>query len=428
VAHFAEGCTVLNKLEACEDGPTEVRVNQRGDLSEFTSHPHAAAPLLDSNRILVAFVAQAADLSTSEVRVALIDQTTGERTIACESQFEYTLSAPGVLAYAASVAPVELTVAGQTAKAAVSWTEGMTDTRVKVVFVDLKGCPVSKPFSPVTDPSLATLGSSMAWSPTANKLLVAYHDYQHVLLSWITDDSPPPPTPIASVHRIDQLVTATIGEDGRGAVAWAAYPDANALTEGRVDVSMALLGADGALRPGATGAAEPFGVSLPVNYAAGRSADLNVALSKERYALTASLSDSSWARQVVYVTELSAENGATLTAPFRVEPDTGAAHYYGSLAYSPNGGLVAAWMSAQHGGTVARLFAPGGKPRFNSVSCDEGVFAVGARAKEGMQGQPSTLVTGNRVWVFHPGQPGYDAVAMGVVGWNMSWADLWPAK
>ena len=127
------GCSLVNRIDACEKEPSEVRVNQRGDQSEFPNHPKAAVQLLGSNRVLVTYAAQPLGLETSEVRIALLDAATGERAVVCGSDFEYTLSDPNILSYAPSVAPVDMTVGGLDAKAAVSWIEGQLDTRVKVV-------------------------------------------------------------------------------------------------------------------------------------------------------------------------------------------------------------------------------------------------------------------------------------------------------
>jgi hypothetical protein len=428
LALLSAGCSVLNKLDPCESEPREFRVNQRGDQSEFTSHPRAAARLFDSNRILVAYLAQSTTGSTSEVRIALLDATTGERATVCTSEFEHTLSEADVVAHGASVVPVELTVNGMTAKAAASWTEGVVNTEVKVVFLDGKGCPLGKPFSPMPQTGVVTAGIGMAWSPTKKQVLAAYHDYRTVFASWLSDNSPPAPIEIATAERINDPITTAIAEDGRGAIAWASFANLAALTESRAQIFVALLGTDGAVRPGPTGAPEPFSLVFPVDSTGGISVAPSMVVRSDRYAFAVSLAQSSWARQVVYVTELSADSGATITAPFRVDPDTGAAHSNSSLAYGPGEGLVAAWMSAQYRGTVARLFGRGGERRFNAVSCDEGPFAVGARAEQGIQGQPSALVIDDRAWLFHPGQPSYDAVGMGVVGWSMSWTDLWPAK
>ena len=146
------------------------------------------------------------------------------------------------------------------------------------------------------------------------------------------------------------------------------------------------------------------------------------------HAIAVSLALSELAREVVYVTEISAVDGHTIVPPYRVDPDTGGAHFYPSLAYAPNGSLAVAWQAADRGGTAARLFDDQGRARFNAVSCDDAPFAVGARATEGMPGRPSVLFTQGRLWITHPGQPGYDSVARGAVGWRMEWSKLWPAR
>ncbi len=425
---LAGGCSLVNKVDACKTEPSEVRVNQRVDQSEFTTNPKAATELLGTNRILVSYVAQPIPTTSSEVRIALLDASSGERTVVCQSDFELALSDPNVLSYAATVAPVDLTVNGMNAKAAVAWIEGETDTRVKLLFVDERGCPLGKPFAPLIESGIATSGVSLAWSPTRKQLLVAYHDYHRVLATWLDSTSVPEPVEIGSVFFINEVITSAIGEDGRGAIGFASYASQADQMAGSVTLSVALLGSDGAVRHGPNGAAAPFEVAFPAHANTGGTVDFVVATGKNRYALGASLAESSLARQVVYAAELDAESGSVVTPPFRVEPDTGAAHYYPSLGYAPDQSLVVAWMSAQHAGTVARLFDPGGAPRFNAVSCNEKPFAVGARATTGMQGQPTVLLAANRVWVFHPGQPKYDSFGMGVVGWDMGWSELWPAK
>lgn len=420
VAGLGVGCSWLNVLDVCNEGTTEVRVNQRGDQSEFPGHPRAAAAALDTNRVWVAFVAQPLDLSSSQVRVASLNATTGERTIVCESEFEYTLSDPTALAYAATVAPVDLIVAGQAAKLAVAWMEGQLTTRARLVFLDNRGCPLGKPFAPF-DASQASAGAALAWSPTKKALLVAFHDYQNTYVSWLTDNTPPSPTKLSTAFRIPELMAASIGEDGRGIVAWTSYADATAMTVGRPAVNLALVGADGGIAPA-------FLSEFPGQFDSQGTADITVASGKNRHAVAISLGVSELARQVVYATEVSADDGKTVTAPYRVDAGTGAAHFYPSLAYGDDDTLVVAWQTADRKGTVARLFDRNGEPRFNAVGCDDKVFAVGARANEGMQGTPSALFTAGNLWVLHSGQPGYDSVAMGTVGWRMEWQRLWPAR
>lgn len=427
VGFFTTSCSWLNTLDVCGDAPSEARVNQRGDQSEFTGHPRAAASPLDTNRVLVAFVAQPLDQSSSVVRLASLDATTGERGIVCGSEFEYTLSDPSVLSYAATIAPVDLVVNGHIAKAAVAWMENEVDFRAKLVFLDSAGCPLGKPFT-VAEATQVSAGPALAWSPTKKALMVAFHDTQNVFMSWVTDTSPGFPIKLGGAFRIAEPMTAAIADDGRGLVGWVSYADADAMVVGKPDIRVALVGADGNLRPGPTGAAEPFPVTFPAAFDSTGTVDLFVASRNARYAVAASLGISELARQVVYVTELSAEDGQTVTAPYRVDSTTGAAHFFPSMAYAPDDTLVVAWQTPDRNGTVARLFDSSGNPRFSSVSCDEEPFAVGARAREGMQGQPSVLFKSGRLWIVHPGQPGYDSVAMGTVGWHEAWSRLWPAR
>ncbi|MBI3201292.1 MAG: hypothetical protein HYZ29_07075 [Myxococcales bacterium] len=419
-------CSWLNTIDACDEDPTEVRINQRGDQSEFTNSPQAAAALLDSNRLWVAFVAQPVDATASEVRLASLNAITGERTLACGDQFELTVSDPSTLAYAASVAPVDLLVAGQAAKGALAWMEGKVETRARLRFFDGATCGLGNPFY-VYDGTQLTSGPSIAWSPTKHALLAAFHDTHKVFFTWVTDTTPPAPQQLSEAFSVLGLTATSIAPNGRGIVGWAEYADVTSLTESRPKFRVALLGPDGAVMAGPNGAAEPFTVEFPAAFEKG-TAGLTVASRDDRHAIALSLATSELAREVVYVTEISAVDGHTLVPPYRVDPDTGGAHFYPSLAYAPEGSLVVAWQTADRAGTVARLFDDRGRPRFNAVSCDDAPFPVGARATEAMQGRPSILFTEGRLWIAHPGQPGYDSVAMGAVGWRMEWSKLWPAR
>jgi hypothetical protein len=427
-ALLSGGCSLVNEVTACNSSAHEVRVNQRGDQSEFINHPKSVAQLIGSNRIVVAFSSQTAGSATSEVRIALLDASSGERAVTCNGDFDSTLSDPNVVAYAPSVAAVNLTISGMAAHAAVSWIENKSDPRVRVLFVDERGCPLGKPTSPLTETGTPTSGATLAWSPVRKALYVAFHDFKRILLTQYVDQLPQPPLVVASPYSVDQLTTIAFGADGRGLIGWPEHPSGAALLEGEVVIRAALLNPDGTLRAGPDGSAAPFSVPFPANYGNGLTVDFSAAAGPGRFALTAALATSKAAREVVYATELSADDGTVVTPAFRAEPDTGAAHFYPAAAYTEGGALVVAWMTAQHGGAVARVFDPGGAPKFNSVSCDESWFSVGARAREGMQGQTSVLFASDRVWIFHPGQPGYDSFAMGTVGWNMAWSDLWPAK
>lgn len=419
-------CSWLNTIEACEEGPTEVRINQRGDQSEFTNSPQAAAAVLDSSRIWVAFVAQPLDAKTSEVRLASLNAVTGERAVTCSDEFELAVSDPAALAYAPAVAPIDLLVTGQAAKGAVAWMEGKVDTRARLRFFDGGTCALGKPFY-AYDGTQLSAGPSIAWSATKQALLLAFHDTHKVSLSWVTDTTPPAPFRQWDAYSVLGLTAASVAPNGRGVVGWAEYPDLTALTAGKPRFRLALIDPSGSVAAGPSGAAEPFTIEFPAAFEKG-SAGLTIASRDDRHAIAVSLALSELAREVVYVTEISAVDGHTIVPPYRVDPDTGGAHFYPSLAYAPNGTLAVAWQAADRGGTAARLFDDQGRPRFNAVSCDDAPFAVGARATEGMQGRPSVLFTQGRLWITHPGQPGYDSVAMGAVGWRMEWSKLWPAR
>lgn len=127
------------------------------------------------------------------------------------------------------------------------------------------------------------------------------------------------------------------------------------------------------------------------------------------------------------VTELSAQTGAVVTEPFRVQP-TGEAQSDPSVRYLPADTLFVAWLSQHARGASGRLFSWGGRARFNAVSCDDGSFVLGSRVTDGLQGAVSSLWLDDRLMVFHPAQPVWEASGMGVVAWSVPWSELWPAR
>jgi len=117
--------------------------------------------------------------------------------------------------------------------------------------------------------------------------------------------------------------------------------------------------------------------------------------------------------------------GAPDGGPALLDPANAGGNGSPSVAYLTDGSLLALWESVADRGTVGRLFGPDGAVRFSGVGCDERPFPVGERA-DTLPGTSTALLVGDRLWVFHSGDPPDDPSATAALGWRVPEADLWP--
>src|SRR5882724_7518030 len=251
-------CNVLNRLDVCPRNAADARINERGDQDEFIGHPRAAAAL-DNGRVLIAFLAQTYDdfgnLAASEVRIALADIATGERLTVCETTArDRTISEPGTVAYGASVAPVNLTIAQRRASALVAWTEGIASPRIRMRFFDGAACPRDVSFFPFTAGSQA---SSLTWSDNRHAVLATTQDGRNVYRSWIDSTGPAPMSQIATGSGLvlGGFPISALAPDGSSMVVWTDNGEPWGV----------LLDADGNPRPAvaAGGQATSFAIDIP---------------------------------------------------------------------------------------------------------------------------------------------------------------------
>ena len=117
--------------------------------------------------------------------------------------------------------------------------------------------------------------------------------------------------------------------------------------------------------------------------------------------------------------------GAWLGPAYLFDPSDTQGQTSPTFHYAPGGTLVAVWDSRTAGGTVGRLFGTGGAARFNTSSCDDGRFSIGART-DTLFGDPSLLISNGSMLVFHNGEGEGDPLGSGVFMWKQRFADLWP--
>jgi len=424
-AVLAAGCSFMNRLDVCIDAPPDTRVNERGDQYEFSNHPRSAAAL-SNGRVLAAFSAQTwevgtGDALTSEVRIALLELGTGDRLTLCNTgDRDRTISEPGTYAWGASVAPVDLTVAGQKAIALVAWTEGVAlpDSVVRMRFVDGAGCPLAFAFRSYAAPALQ---GSIEWSEQRRAVLATVQDERSVYRTWV--DAPSPSEPLLLATSPDPIYgypQAAVAPDGTAIVTW------SELGAGPRGI---LLDADGNPRPAAPsgGQTAPFPIAFPAmpegvvfSSAMGR-----IAVREDRFTIGVQqrpTASSGVGRAIAREFGLDA---APLGPAFLLDGGDSAAQGSPALAYAPGGTLVAVWEARAAGGTVGRLFGDGGGPRFNAIACGDDRFVIGARA-ETIVGWPSVLVEKGRVFVVHNGEGAADPRGTATLAWDVAFADLWP--
>jgi len=417
------GCSFVNRLDVCTDAPPDTRVNERGDQYEFTDHPRAAAAL-SNGRVLVAFSAQTWEegtgtVLTSEVRIALLDLGRGDRLTVCNTgDRDRTISEPGTYAWAASVAPVDLMIAGQRALALVAWTEGawLPQSSVRMRFVDGAGCPLALPFQPYVAPALV---GSIAWSEQRHAVLATVHDERSVYRTWVEDTGASEPLLLAtSTDLIYGFPQAALAPDGTAIVTWSEYAGLRGI----------LLDADGNPRPAAPagGRAEPFPIEFPAMPQDDFTSTIGrIAARDGRFAIAVQqrpMASSGISRAIAREFALDA---SPLGPAFLLDGSDGAAQSSPALAYGPGGTLVAVWEATAAGGTVGRLFGDGGAPRFNTIACNDKRFAVGTRAEMSV-GWPSVLVENGRVFVVHNGEGAGDPRGTATLAWDVAFSALWP--
>jgi hypothetical protein len=420
------GCNVEFpvRITACRDAPDDTRVNERGDQNEFTGHPLAAAAL-GNGRVLVAFQAQTFDNTTgetltSEVRIAVLDQATGEPITLCNtSNRDRTLSTEGVIAFGASVAPVDLTIGVSKAVALVAWTEGdmLPDSFVEMRFIDGAGCPLAVPFRPYAGPALT---SSIAWSEHRHAVLATLTDERNIYRAWVSSVGSTDTVSVAATQQgfFYGFPVGAVASDGSAVVVWAKN------VAGAFGI---LLDPDGNPRAsaGSSGDEMAFPIDLPlitqddqVEFLLSVAAADQFVIAAEQRALNRSVPSRVMAREY-------ALGGTALGPAYLLDPSDSQDQGAPTFRYAPDGTLVAVWDSTAAGGTVGRLFGAGGSARFNTSSCDDGRFSTGERTKT-MFGYPSLLVSNGRVLVAHNGEGGGDPLGSATFMWNLQFAALWP--
>lgn len=411
------------RIKECRDTPADSRVNERGDQNEFTGHPLAAAAL-DSGRVLVAFSAQTVDdasgeITSSEVRIALLDQATGDRLTLCSTNNrDRTLSSPGVLAFGASIAPVDLTISGNKAVALVAWTEGsaLPNAYVQMRFIDGAGCPLAFSFRPYIGPAIT---SSVAWSEQQHAVLATLLDERFIYRAWVSSAGPADTVAIVSAQRaMYGFPVGAVASDGSAIIVWAQF-DSGA--------HGILLDPDGNPRAAAgtsgQGAAFPIDVPLiaqdaTVLFTLSAAAADQFVVAIEQKTLNSFIPSRVMAREY-------ALDGTALGPSFLLDPDDTQDQGAPTVRYAPGGTLVTVWNSRTAGGTVGRFFGAGGTARFNTISCDDGRFSIGTRAETSF-GFPSLLISNGTMLVFHSAPGGGDPLGSATQMWRAQFAGLWP--
>jgi hypothetical protein len=421
---FTPGCSFTNEVEACEVEAKEARVNQRGDLNEGTVTPRAATRLID-DRILVAYQAADTTFDQSEVRYAILDGSGTRQALCLGESPEQVMNAEGVYAANPVVAPVLKIDPTSNVVGAVGWVQGkLLDTEVFVRFLDVAGCPNGPvAYQPSYQLGSATNFPFLAWSPGRAQLMILFTDLTRLYRTFHDSTQATTVETIATESAILSWPAAAFAPDGRGFMVWVAYANAGEANQFQPHVRVLFLDANGDPR------LPLFDLDLPAKFfGAGARPILAVDARNDRYAIALDPAEATVARPAVWVAELDANDGKTLGV-HRADPDTGETQIAPSLAYLPNDNLLVAWESGHRNGTVARLFRSNFEPRFNSVSCDDTRFAVGARISDTAPlGISQVVYASQRAWIVHTGQPGYDPNGSGVTAWNLELSQLWPAK
>jgi len=449
VAPLLAGCTVWNATDACDVAPQESRVNLFADRLEFPSSNRAAAEI-SSGRIVVVYTAaemDGLDVTAAEVRFAMIDPRDGTRSTLCTGfEEEIVVSDLERLASGASVVAVDWPEGeGRDAVALLGWSETTKDgeSRARVLPIDASGCPVplaSEPFAPVyEDRTGAVEGLSLVWSDTRRAVFAVFHDAERrVRGAWIDSvGSAVDASTLGTEARILGQVASAVDDEGRVALAWR-YWDDRMIVNDEQGIRALLLDAEGLPRPGAlAGGAAPFRVNEAGDYYVyGSNSPFGVSVATEgtRIAFAWEGGDDPKLLLRARIREIDAADGVPLAiagasdgGPAYADPQDGATTASASLAYLPDGSLLALWESDARSGTVGRLFGPDGDRRFSGVGCDERPFAVGVRADD-FPGTSAPLLVGDRLWVFHAAAPTDDPVPSGVMGWRVALADLWPGE
>jgi hypothetical protein len=355
----------------------------------------------------------------SEVRIAMLDQTTGAALTLCNtSDRDATLSPAGAFAFGASVAPVDLTISGNQAVALVSWTEGrmLPQSHVHMRFIDAAGCPLGIGFQFYGGPAFA---ASIAWSEQQHAVLATLHDQRSVYRAWVSSVGPADTVPIATpTSFIYGFPIAAVAPDGSAVVVW---------SEDQGGPRAILLDAGGDPRPNAANGGQntSFAIDVPliaqsdqVEFSASVAVADRFVVGVEQYTLNRSPPGRVMVREY-------ALDGTALGPAYFLDPDDPQPQSSPMLRYAPGGTLVAVWNARSEGGTVGRLIGVGGLVRFNEISCDEGKFLVGARTEVEI-GYPSLLFANDNVMVFHTAQGGGDPLGSAAFRWKARFADLWP--
>jgi hypothetical protein len=414
-------CEALTGLDACTESPSDVRVNQRGDVDEFVGHPQAAA-LLDNGRVMVAFSAQnvngpAAQQATGEIRIAMMDVAKGSPLTLCDTfDVDRTISDPAEFSFGASVSRAEANVEGRPAAALVSWTQGRPgSSEIRLRFIDQAGCPLGLSFRP----RAGGFAASLAWSAQRRAVLLTGQDGRDVFLSWIDVPGPAESVTIARGRGLlGGFANSAVAGDGSAFVVWTDDGQPRGV----------LLDPTGKPRPtlGSSERAADFALELPVQLEEfGAPPSVTVSAGSDRYvvAVEANLPG---ARSILRSTirEYSLD-GRPLGQAREIDPGDPDLQASLSLVHAPAASLVAVWQSRSAQGTVGRLLGYGGSERWNSIDCDIGRFSLGTRTPL-LVGWPSALFADGRVIVFHNAEGGSDPRGSGVYLWQMPFSRLWP--
>ncbi|HVY32047.1 MAG TPA: hypothetical protein VHB79_36175 [Polyangiaceae bacterium] len=418
----SQACSLVNAFDACDEQPSERRVNERGDLTEFVAGPGAAAGL-DTGRLLVSWAAQSEDEATSEVRYGMYSPT-GEKVSICSgSAVEKTFNAEGAYAMLPSASVADLDHFGDHAAAALAWTERLTtdtnERRSRVLFLDAAGCGVGSPgsFSPFS-PEFENVGNvSIGWSARAHTLLAIGNSTSHVVMAHVTQLDWGPTTELGGSELVYRTAFA-IGPQGDALVAWSHAPSLSRATANRVSFGAALL--DEQLEKRKT-----FEVTTPIEYEYGSSVvppHVGVAAGKDRFAITVDGATQDHGAPTAYVLEVDGD-GHTLAPARKLE--LGDRNCCATPLYLADGSLFVSWLSAEAQGSVGLLVGPDGRERFTSVGCKEGPFVLGSRNPDFI-GQPSPLLAGDTLHVLHTATTPTDPLSTAVLDWFMPAAQLWP--
>jgi hypothetical protein len=416
---FLAGCPwqQLNDVK-CDISASTVRVNERGDENEGVSHPQAAAEI-GGGRILVAFVSQSLEAdpdgtpTRSEVRFSIITPM-GDRVYLCNGAArDLTISEAGTYAYAASVTKAPLTVAGRSAAALVSWTQGKgSSDEIRMRFVDDVGCPMgAASFAPYGAFGAA---ASISWSDSAHSVLATIQDQRDVYAGWIRAVGAAPFSVIATgVGGVGSYAANAIAPDGSAFVVW---------NDGALGARGAVLAPSGQVL-----AAGPDGNGFDLGFQAGAKkwTDVSAAASAGRFAAFADVSSGDGQASEIYVRQFAAD-GAPLGEPTAVAPAHGDLVLPPAGVFVPGDLFVVAWQSKTRRGTLGALFDPAGRSAFNNAACGEGAFSVGARGDTIFQTQSALLVGGADLWIFYTGSFADEPRGTAVGLWRAPFRELWP--